>query len=65
MLQELERAQRLTEEELMARAEQRLMVILRHAAATVPFYKETYRRLGLAPNGVRSVADLRQLTGTG
>ena len=34
---------------------------LAHAAATVPFYRQTYARMGIGPDAIRSVADLERL----
>lgn len=35
--------------------------LLHHAVATVPYYRETFARLGIAPTDVRSLDDLAQL----
>jgi phenylacetate-CoA ligase len=60
-LRELERAQWLSGEELRARTEARLGPLLRHAAENVPFYRDAYRRLGLAPDELRTSIDLTRL----
>ena len=60
-LAELQRAQWLSPEELRARSEARLARVLRHASENVPFYQQTYRRLGLTPDQLRSIEDLRHL----
>jgi phenylacetate-CoA ligase len=60
-LRELEELQWHTPEAVQARSEARLGPLLRHAAQNVPFYRETYRRLGLAPDDLRSIRDLARL----
>lgn len=61
---DLERAQWLDPEALRELQERRLRAHLRHAAACSPFYRERFRALGLAPEDVRTVADLRLLPPT-
>lgn len=58
---EMRRAQWFSAAELQARAERRLALLLQHAAENVPFYRDAYRKLGLNPNQLRSLGDLRQL----
>jgi phenylacetate-CoA ligase len=58
---DMQRAQWLPAVALHARSQVRLAHLLQHASVQVPFYRETYRRLGLAPQALRSVADLAQL----
>jgi phenylacetate-CoA ligase len=41
--------------------ERRLARTIAHAAATVPYYRDTLRALGLAPGDVRTAADLARL----
>jgi phenylacetate-CoA ligase len=60
-LRDMRRAQWLTPAELQARAGARLAGLLRHAAEQVPFYRDTYRRLGLAPDALRLPGDLATL----
>ena len=55
------RAQWLSQAELEARAEPRLAWLLKHAAEGVPFYRDTYQRLGLAPDDLRTIKDLQRL----
>lgn len=57
----MQQAQWLPEADLLARAQPRLARLLTHAAVNVPFYRDTYRRLGLAPDALRTPADLRRL----
>jgi phenylacetate-CoA ligase len=61
LLKEMKRAQWLAQSELLARAEPRLAHLLRHAAEKVPFYRDIYERLGLAPNDLRTLQDLQRL----
>src|SRR5262245_57788104 len=58
---DMQRAQWLPAAALHARSQVRLEHLLQHASVQVPFYRETYRRLGLVPQALRSVADLAQL----
>lgn len=58
---DMQRAQWLPTAELQARSQVRLARLLQHAAEQVPFYRDTYRRLGLATQALRSIADLAQL----
>lgn len=58
---EMQHAQWLPEEQLLARAEARLARLLRHAAENAPFYRETYQRLGLAPDELGAIRDLTRL----
>ena len=60
-LAELNRAEWLSPEELRARSTKRLIPLLRHAAQNVPFYRETYRQLGLGPTDLRQIEDLKRL----
>jgi len=60
-LHEMQRVQWLPAATLQLRAEGRLSRLLRHAAENVPFYREVYARLGLAPDELRNITDLRQL----
>ena len=48
-------------EELEAMQSRRVRAMVRHAYATVPFYRDEMRRLGLTPAEFRDVDDLRQL----
>lgn len=58
---DMHRAQWLTTEELQARNDARLSVMLKHAAENVAFYRERYKRLGLASDELRNVKDLSLL----
>ncbi|HKR60142.1 MAG TPA: hypothetical protein VJS64_10450 [Pyrinomonadaceae bacterium] len=59
--QRLQQAQWLPKEDLQARTEARLARLLRHAAEHTPFYRESYRKLGLSTNDLRTIADLTHL----
>jgi phenylacetate-CoA ligase len=48
-------------EELEARALARLRPVLRHAVARVPYYRDLFDRVGLAPEAIRSLDDLSRL----
>jgi phenylacetate-CoA ligase len=48
-------------EELQARAEARLQLLLRHAYEHVPYYRQLFQHLGLVPDDVRSSAQFSAL----
>jgi phenylacetate-CoA ligase len=48
-------------EELQARAEARLQLLLRHAYEHVPHYRQLFQHLGLVPDDVRSFGQLSAL----
>ncbi|PYS51822.1 MAG: hypothetical protein DMF68_03215 [Acidobacteria bacterium] len=58
---EMRRAQGFSAAELQERAEARLALLLQHAAENVPFYRDAYRNLGLDPNQLHGLDDLRKL----
>ncbi len=60
-LSDMKRAQWLSPDELRTRAEDRLAGLLRHTAENVPFYRDFYRRRGLAVDALSAVSDLAQL----
>src|SRR5215470_5294259 len=60
-LLEMETAQWLDPEQLKARAEQKLSLLLAHAARHVPFYRDHYRKHGIDPEQLRTIEDLRVL----
>jgi phenylacetate-CoA ligase len=60
-LNEMRKVQWSSSEELQARSEARLRVLLKHAAENVPFYQSVYQRLGLKPDEVSSIKDLQAL----
>ena len=60
-LEESKRVQWLTPDELRGRGERQLTALLRHAAENVPFYRDHYRRQGLAPDELRTTEDLQAL----
>lgn len=57
----LEESERWTREELRAYQESRLRDIVRHAYATVPYYRDLFDRLRLRPEDIRSIEDLAKL----
>jgi phenylacetate-CoA ligase len=48
-------------EELHARSQARLGALLKHVSLNVPFYRDLYRRLGLKPNELNTISDLKAL----
>ncbi|MEV7415901.1 phenylacetate--CoA ligase PaaK [Streptomyces sp. NPDC089919] len=54
----LDAAERLDPEELAALQLARLRETLRHAYANVPFYRDSFDRAGVAPDDLRTLADL-------
>ena len=60
-LDEMERLQWASTQDLLARSEDRLGQLLKHAAANVPYYMDQYRKHGLRPGDLRTMNDLRQL----
>ena len=56
----MKRAQWLPGHELQRRAEARLLPLLRHAMANVPFYRDYCDHNGISPSELRGVADLQQ-----
>lgn len=61
MVREMERAQWLPPAQLREWQEQRLRALVTHACATVPYYAELFRQLGLAPHDIHTAADLPKL----
>ncbi len=60
-LRELRRSQWLPAATLRAGQERDLQLMVRHAAATSPFYAERFAAAGIDPAGVRTIADLAGL----
>ncbi|MFN2371526.1 MAG: phenylacetate--CoA ligase family protein [Candidatus Krumholzibacteriia bacterium] len=60
-LRELRQSQWLPAAALQARQEAGLQAMVRHAAATSPFYRERFAAAGIDPAGVRTIADLAGL----
>ena len=58
-LDEMERVQWLPTDELLARSEEKLTRLLKHAAENVPVYRQFYQQRGL--DELRTVKDLQQL----
>lgn len=57
----LEAERGLSRDERQARQLARLQAIVRHADATVPFYRERFAAAGFAPGDLKSLADLKKL----
>lgn len=60
-LSDMQSVQWLPTEKLQERTETRLNQLLRHAAKNVPFYRDTYKSLGLSDSQLGTISDLRQL----
>ena len=58
---ELEASQFLSTEELQTLQFRRLQRLLEHAYRRCPYYREQFQTLGLSPEEIRSIADLRLL----
>ena len=58
-LEEMERVQWLSTDELLARSEEKLTRLLKHAAENVPVYRQLYQQRGLGE--LRTIKDLQQL----
>ncbi len=52
---------RLTREQIKALQEKKLRKLIRHSYDTVPYYRELFDSLGLVPDDIRSVDDLKKL----
>jgi phenylacetate-CoA ligase len=50
-----------TRAQLKSLQERRLQALITHAARNVPYYRELYRRLGIHPEEIRTVEDLKNL----
>ena len=61
LLEELERTERWSRADLAALQDQKLRDLVRHAYDTVPYYRRRMGELKLAPDDVRTVADLPKL----
>jgi phenylacetate-CoA ligase len=60
-LEEMQRVQWASTQTLLARSEDRLGPLLKHAAENVPYYQDQYRKRGLNPGDLRTINDLQQL----
>lgn len=60
-IDELQRTEKLSPDELRARQNQKLAVVCEHAARTVPYWRDVYAERGLSPDAIRTVEDLHQL----
>lgn len=60
-LQELERTQWLSADELQQLQLTRLQKLIRHAYENVPFYHEKYRQAGIQPQDIHSLEDFQAL----
>ena len=58
---QLRRTQYQPPQKIAARQWSTLRAMLRHAAATVPFYRERFRQAGLDPEDIRTLEDFRRL----
>ena len=47
--------------EIEAAQRRRIQAVVSHAASHVPYYRDTFRRLGLDPAGLRTASDLARL----
>lgn len=61
VLAEVEARSRWSQEEMEAYRDARLRAFVQHAAATTPYYKELFQQLGIRPEDIRTLADMRQL----
>jgi phenylacetate-CoA ligase len=61
LLEQAERRMAWSAEEIDAYRDRRLREFVRHAAHTVPFYRSHFRELGLAPEQITTLDDLRVL----
>lgn len=61
LLDELNRAERLSPDELRARQDERVARIVRHALEHVPYWRDVARERGLRPEDFRGTDDLRLL----
>jgi len=60
-LDELEKSQWFSSEQLEALQNERLAALVRHCYAKVPYYRRVMRKLGLTPSDITTVADLPKL----
>jgi phenylacetate-CoA ligase len=60
-LKELERTQRLSEDELEAFQLAGLQRLVKHAYEQVPFYRERYKREGIHPGDIKTLKDFQAL----
>jgi phenylacetate-CoA ligase len=61
LLRELKAHDRWEPERLRALQAEKLHKLVTHAATTVPYYRDLFARLGLAPDDIRTVDDLQAL----
>jgi phenylacetate-CoA ligase len=60
-LNQLQRVQWFSTEELLSRSEVKLRSLLKHAAENVPYYQEFYKSRGFKPDELRTIGDLQSL----
>lgn len=60
-LNEMQRLQWRSTDELLSRSEVRLRSLLKHAAENVPYYRDLYKRGGFEADELRTISDLRAL----
>ncbi|MCG3129410.1 MAG: hypothetical protein FLDDKLPJ_00137 [Phycisphaerae bacterium] len=58
LVPEIERRSRMSRDEMRAHCDERLAVLLGHAYAHVPHYREAWRRAGILPQDLRAIDDL-------
>jgi phenylacetate-CoA ligase len=60
-LAQAERRSSFSNDQVLELRDQRLRAFVAHCAATVPYYRNQFRELGIEPERIRSVEDLRML----
>ena len=60
-LNEMQRVQWRSTEELLSRSELKLGLLLKHAAENVPYYQNFFKQRGFQPDELRTIDDLRKL----
>ena len=60
-LAEAERRSALSQEKICELRDRRLRAFVAHCAATVPYYRNLFRELGVRPGDIRGIGDLRVL----
>lgn len=60
-LNEMDRVQWLSTDELLARSEEKLSSLLKHAAENVPYYQDWYKHRGVKTDELRTISDLKTL----
>lgn len=60
-LNEMQRLQWSSRQDLLARSEARLSALLKNAAENVPYYRDFYKQRGFRPDELRTISDLKAL----